>query len=520
MPADTRRQFARAAFGLAGAAAVARAATVPSSINVRDHGAAGNGTQPDTAAIQSTIDLCSRAGGGVVLFPPGTYLSGTLILKSGVRLHLAPGAKLLGSANLADYPEHVPALRSFTDTYTRRSLLYAENAENIGIEGEGEFDGQGASFHGPYLVRPYMFRFIGCRGVSVGGVTIRNSPMWVQHYLDCEDVLIHGIRVHSLVNHNNDGIDIDACRRVRISDCDIVSGDDAIVLKSTTGKPCQDIAVANCVLRTLCNAIKLGTESNGGFQNISLANCTIYDTRLAGIAIECVDGGVLDGVAVSNITMRAVGCPIFVRLGDRGRPFQEGAARPPLGYLRNVTITNVIATGANQFGCSITGMAERAVENITLSHIDLSFAGGGTAGQARRAIPEEREKYPEYKMLGVLPAYGLFCRHARGVVLDDIRVRTETPDARHALVCDDVEDLDMIALHAASQPGAEPVVRLDQVRRAMVRGCRAPEGTGVFLEVGGARSEAIVLAENDLRRAQQSTRLGPSVPKSAVTTLR
>ena len=162
---------------------------------------------------------------------------------------------------------------------------------------------------------------------------------------------------------------------------------------------------------------------------------------------------------------------------------------------------------------------ERAVENITLSHIDLSFAGGGTTAQARRAIPEEREKYPEYKMLGVLPAYGFFCRHARGLVLDDIRVRTETPDARHALVCDDVEDLDVVALHPASQPGAEPVV-LDQVRRAMVRGCRAPEGAGVFLEVGGERSEAIVLSANDLRGAREATRSGPSVPKSAITTMR
>ncbi|MFB3828683.1 MAG: glycoside hydrolase family 28 protein, partial [Bryobacteraceae bacterium] len=201
------------------------------AVNVRDHGAAGDGNRLDTMALQAAIDACARAGGGAVLLPPGRYLSGTLFLKSHVTLWLDPGATLLGSKDLNHYPVTVQKPRSYTDNYTDKSLIYAEDCENIGIAGRGTIDGQGAAFKGPYKVRPYMIRVINCRDVAIDGVAIKDSPMWVQHYLGCEGVAIRGITVRSRVNRNNDGIDIDACSRVRISDCDIWSGDDAIVLK-------------------------------------------------------------------------------------------------------------------------------------------------------------------------------------------------------------------------------------------------------------------------------------------------
>jgi polygalacturonase len=407
--------------------------------DVRRTGAKGNGRDYDTQAIQRSIDRCSQAGGGVVLLPAGTYLSGTLELKSGVTLHLAAGSRLVGSTSLDDFPERVPALRSYTDNYTRRSLIYAEKQERIAIEGAGVIDGRGAAFKGPYLARPYMLRFIECRDVAMRGVTLRDSPMWVQHFLACDGVHIHGITVHSHVNSNNDGIDIDACHRVRISDCDIDSGDDAIVLKSTTDRACEDVVISNCVLRSACNALKLGTESNGGFRNIAISNCSIRDTRLSGLAVECVDGGALERVVVSGLVMNKVGCPIFVRLGDRARPFKEGMARPPAGVLRDVSISGVYASGAGTTGCSITGLPDRAVEGVTLRDVRLSFVGGGTSADAARQVPEERAKYPEHSMFGTLPAHGFFCRHVRDLRMDDVRVSTEAPDGRPAFVTDDVE---------------------------------------------------------------------------------
>ena len=407
-----------------------------------DFGAVGDGSTMNTKALQSAIDACAKRGGGTVRIPAGRFLSGTLFVKSGVHLQLDAGAVLLGSPRLDDYPVMPGGFRGYTDIYTDKSLLYAENAENIGIGGAGCIDGQGKSFKGPYKVRPYLMRFVSCRGIKMRDVTIRNSPMWVQHYLNCEDVHIHGITVNSHVNENNDGIDIDCCRRVRISDCDISSGDDAIVLKSTADVVCRDVAISNCVLSSDCSAFKLGTESNGGFENIAFSNCAIYDTRLAAIALEMVDGGRLDGVSVSNIVMNRVGAPIFLRLGNRARPFQEGGPAPGMGTFRNVQITNIQAVGAGQRGCAISGIPGHRIEDVTIENIRIEFEGGGSAEDAKRIIPEYPARYPEYSMFGQLPAYGFYVRHARGVRFRNLNLTSVKPDARPAIVKDDVEPVE------------------------------------------------------------------------------
>jgi polygalacturonase len=416
--------------------------------DVRDYGAKPDGKTLCTQPIQQAVDRCAAEGGGTVYLPPGSFLSGTITVKSNVTLRLAAGCTLLGSADLKDYPPTVAALRSYTDNYTDKSLIYGEKLENIAIVGRGVIDGQGKSFQGPYKVRPYLIRFVECRGVTVEDVTIRNSPMWVQHYLACDDVRLSGITVRSRVNHNNDGIDIDCCHRVVISDCNVDSGDDAIVLKSTSARSCQNVVVSNCVLSSACNALKMGTESNGGFENIVINGCAVYDTGLAGLALEVVDGGRMERVVVSNITMDRVGAPIFMRLGNRARPFKEGSEKPSIGSMRNVTIANIEAAGAGPTGCAICGLPEAKIENVTLSNLRLSLAGGGTRQDAARTIPENPAAYPEYSMFGRLPAYGLYCRHVKGLKLANVQLQTARPDLRQALVCDDVEGLVVDGLDA------------------------------------------------------------------------
>ncbi|HTZ70938.1 MAG TPA: glycosyl hydrolase family 28-related protein, partial [Acetobacteraceae bacterium] len=190
-----RREFAWALGGLAlaGSSEAQQVAAGGGWFEARAFGAKGDGTQLDTSAIQAAVDKCGEAGGGVVRLAPGVYRSGTIRLRNRVRLRLENGATLLGSTDLKDYPPMVPKLRSFTDTYTDKSLIYAEGLTGVGLEGEGAIDGQGASFHGPYKVRPYLLRFIECRDVNVRDVELRNSPMWVQHYLACEGVRISGV---------------------------------------------------------------------------------------------------------------------------------------------------------------------------------------------------------------------------------------------------------------------------------------------------------------------------------------
>ncbi|OHB75453.1 MAG: hypothetical protein A2Z25_06895 [Planctomycetes bacterium RBG_16_55_9] len=493
------------------------AVAVEQLYDVRDYGAKADGKTLCTTSIQKAIDECSGSGGGTVYLPPGALLSGTIYLKTGVTLKLDPACTLLGSKDLKDYPPTVPAFRSYTDNYTDKSLIYAEKAERIAIIGSGVIDGQGASFEGPYRVRPYMIRIIECRNVTVEDVTIINSPMWVQHFLACDDVRITGVTVRSLVNKNNDGIDIDSCHRVVISNCNIESGDDAIVLKSTSDRVCRDVAVSNCVLSTRCNALKMGTESNGGFQNIVITGCVIYNTRLAGVALEIVDGGTMDRVIVSNITMNGVAAPIFVRLGNRARPFKTDMEKPGMGAMRNITISNIEATGANPTGCAISGLPEAAIENLTLSNIRLSFEGGGTKTDAARPIPEEPTTYPEYRMFGKLPAYGFYCRHVKGLKLLNVQLQCEKSDQRHALVLDDVEDALIDDLDASRSPGAEATVRLTDARDTFIRGCRPKAGTDLFLKVDGTRSKGIVLTGNDFSNAAKIVERAPDVPTAAVS---
>ena len=409
--------------------------------DVCDYGAQGDGRMLCTDSIQKAINECAKAGGGTVYFPPGKFLSGTIYMKSGVTLKLDACSTLLGSTDLKAYPVTVSGFRSYTDNYTDKSLIYSEKQERIAITGKGTIDGQGASFKGPYKQRPYMIRFIQCKNVVVEDVTIRNSPMWVQHYLACDDVRISDITVRSHVNGNNDGIDIDCCQRVIVSGCNVDSGDDAIVLKSTADRPCKDVVVSNCILRSTCNALKMGTESNGGFENIVITGCSIYDTHLAGVALEIVDGGVMDGVIISNITMNKVGAPIFIRLGNRARPFKDGMEKPGIGRLRNITISNIQARGASVTGCAISGLPEAAIENVTISNVRFSFDGGGTKEQAERVIPEKPTDYPEYSMFGTLPAYGFYCRHIKGLKLLNVELRTVQSDKRQAIVFDDVQDV-------------------------------------------------------------------------------
>jgi hypothetical protein len=498
-----------------GAGAKTQAATrAQGFFNVQDFGAAATGQVLATKPLQAAIDAAGQSG-GVVYFPPGTYLSGTLTLRSHVSLHLEAGGVLLGSKNLEDYPHVQPALRSYTDNYANQFLIYGENLEDVSLLGRGTINGQGGSFKRveKYGNRPFLIRMVNCRHVQVENLTLLDPPMWLQHYLACQDVAIRGLTIHSRSNANNDGVDIDGCERVHISDCLMSSLDDSVTLKSTIDRPCRDVTVTNCVISTDCNAIKLGTESVGGFENVTISNCAVHDTHLAGIALESVDGGALENLNVSHIVMRNVKCPIFLRLGNRARPPYEGAPTPALGSYRNVMISDVQAVGADKVGCSITGLPERALENVTLSNIRLQFAGGGTPADAAREISEVPENYPEYRMFGTLPAYGLYCRHVKNLRLLDVQVSFEHEDLRPALVCEDVAGL-RIADFAA--PNSNPVMVLRDTRDAWLESSRAPQGNQVYLRLEGQPTENISIAANDLRASQKALDLGPGVRPEAV----
>lgn len=445
-------------------------------INPIEYGAVGDAKTVCTHAIQESIDRCAAVGGGIVCLPRGRYVTGTLFLKSGVTLDLEEDCILLGSTDLSHYRRAVPkTFRSYTDIYTEKSLIYAESEHDVAITGQGTIDGQGQEFSGPYLKRPYGIRFVTCTDVRVENVTLRNSAMWMQHYLACDRVTIRGIKVWNHSNINNDMIDIDGCHDVLITECIGDSSDDGITIKSSCDRPCENVTVANCTVASHCSAIKCGTESNGGFKNIHIADCIVVPSKQrhvingchqgwAGLALEIVDGGTLDNVTADNITIDGSVAPIFMRLGDRGRPVGPDRSRPAIGSMRNISLSNIKATGGNSLGCVIAGLEGNEIENVTMRDLDFSFKGGGTRQDMTRCFTELPNDYPESVMftkrvigpiaegdlapdtfrlrgetcsMGRLPAYGLFFWHVKNVSLENISLSTLTPDERPAVIFED-----------------------------------------------------------------------------------
>lgn len=497
-------------------------------LNVRKFGAAGDGATKDTEAIQRAVDAAHAGGAGTVYFPPGQYLSGTIFLKSNVTLHLEHGATLLGSTDSLDYPRIRPKFRSYTDSYVSQSLLFAEDQEHIAITGRGTIDGQGQSFQWKeYGSRPNVIRFVTCRHVHVEGIRLQNSPLWMQHYLGCEHVTIRGIHVHNHSTWNNDMIDIDCCRNVIISDCYGNSDDDALTFKSTADHPTENVTVTNCVLGSGCNAIKMGTESNGGFKNISITNCVIdsyYGKKgfyglpkgIGGVVLEIVDGGTLENVTISNIAIKNVMVPLFLRFANRARPFKEDMEKPGIGTFRNVVISDIIASGVDSLGCSITGLPGHMLTGVTLSNLRFTFPGGGTLEDYNRPVPELEAEYPEAWMFGALPAWGLYCRHVEGIRLENIDFVLEGPDARPALVFDDVRGLDIDGFSERRPDRAvSPVIEFRGVSDALARGCRPARGAPSFLRLVGNNSR-VSLVGNDLSGVRKAVDTAPGADGSVV----
>ena len=522
----------------------------------------GDGTTLNTAAFNATIDRLAAAGGGTLTVPAGRYLTGTIYLKSGVTLHLDNGAVIVGSTNLADYPRNPPPFPAENLLYGRYAVVCALQQHDVAITGEGKIFGQGSdpnfskkilqerglAQQDAYLNRPYGLYFHACRRVQVRNITLQNLAYRTQLYLACDDVVVDGVTVDSRKDDcNNDGLDLDGSRDVRIANCDVAAGDDGITLKSSWAA-CENVTINNCVIHALCNGIKFGAASRGGYKNVSISNCAIYETGVAGIAMEVVDGGVLDGVTVSNLTMSDVSTPIFIRLGNRGEKWIEGQSPAAPGVLRNVTISNVTAAVFARDGtmaASITGLPEHPVENITLSQIIITLQPGHgkvpldnfqltrlNAARIRierefgnditrltvQDVPERPADYPEYSMFGPLPAYGFFCRHVKGLTLDRIDLAPETMEHRSAVVLHDVQGVTVAGWRSPATPQSNPVFLFRDVTDALLTGCVAQGGTRAFLRVEGD-SDHITLLGSDLSRAASAISLEDGLSKRHIRVL-
>ena len=455
-------------------------------LNIMEFKAVPDGETLNTGIIQKAIDeAASNKEGATIFFPKGRYLSGTLNIKSNVEIYLEKGAVLLGSTN----PEHYRKLKVVgaptpqkTDDNSRLAFLIAENAKNIALSGKGTIDGQGrelaltidslhhsgekvdpnydyGNMRPSETVRPKIINFMFCEGVKVTGLTIKNSAGWVQSYEICKNVIIKDLVIESRAYWNNDGIGITDCQNVVITGCNVNTADDGIVLKSYyPGYMNDSIYIGNSTIRSSASAVKFGTASFSGFKNVTIENIEVFDTFRSAIALESVDGGIIENIMVSNITAKNTGNAIFIRLGHR-------AGEKP-GVIRNVIFKNIdveVPFGRpdinydmrgpevdffhNQFPAPIAGIPGHPIENITFENIRITYPGRASKGMAYvplsrlDQVPEKEKGYPEYTMLGELPSWAFYIRHAKNVKMTNIQLALKASDFRPAFVFDDVEGL-------------------------------------------------------------------------------
>lgn len=478
--------------------------------NVRDFGAKADGKTLDTNSINKAIDAAAAKGGGTVFFPAGIYLSFSIRLKSNITLYLDNGATILAADPQADKgsydmpePNEFDMYQDFGHSHWQNSLIWGIGVENVAVIGQGKIDGKGLTRLSPGPRKP---RTAGETPASLGGgnknaasplgetsdpkemnglgnkaislklsrnITMKDFTIFEGGHFALLATGVDNLTIDNLrVDTNRDGFDIDACRNVRISNSYVNSpNDDAIVLKSSYAlgfnRATENLTITNSQVSafdigTLLDGtfkttqetapdkdrptgrLKLGTESNGGFKNITISNINFVHSR--GLALETVDGGFIEDVSITNITMRDITtAPIFIRLGAR----QRAPAATQIGAIRRVNISNVVVSDAeSKYASIIAGLAGHDIEDVKLSNIRIHYKGGGTTEDATREVPENEKGYPEPSMFGIIPAYGFYIRHAKGITFDNVEVSFEKGDPRPAFLLDDVKNAEFVRTNA------------------------------------------------------------------------
>jgi polygalacturonase len=484
-------------FCLSGGAAHAAEAPAKGEFNVRDYGALGDGTNLDSPAINHAIEAAAQAGGGTVLLPAGTYLSGSIRLHSNIHLLIDAGATLLGAPQDKNaYDETEPfTLGGYQDgghCFFHNSLIWGENLTNVSVTGQGTISGGGLVRDDEALDHMVGFNHLThpvtnpaapvrlgnkaialklCRNVLLRDVTIFHGGHFAILITGCDNSTVDNVTMDT----DRDGIDIDCCRNTMVSNCRINSpNDDGLCPKSTYAlgecRPTENLTIVNCQVSgfeegTLLDGtmkpsknhtgrIKFGTESSGGFRNCTVANCTFRSCR--GLALEEVDGAILENITIENLAMLDVpDYAIYITTGKRNRtPGVTTNSR-----IRNILISNITADGVGRMsGIQIMGLPGQPIEGVRIDNVRLTSNGGGTAKDAAATPKELGTGYPEPGRLGTLPAYGIYARHVKGLELANIHCGFSTNDLRPAAVFADVQDLEIDNFKPQVAPGVQAAV--------------------------------------------------------------
>jgi len=456
-------------------------ATTPFAFNVRNFGATGDGKTLDSPAINRAIEAAAAAGGGTVYFPAGVYASYSIRLKSHITLYLDQGATILAestphegmSSGGYDAAEPQGAWDHYQDyghNHWHNSLIWGEGLHDLAILGQGLIWGKGLSrgWDGE-AERPLSNKpGVGNKAIALKNcynVTLRDFSILEGGWFGILATGVDNLTIDNLIIDTiRDGMDIDCCKNVRVSNCTVNSPwDDGICPKSSYAlgyaRITENVTITNCMVTgdyeigsvidgtwkrfpadrkvSRNGRIKFGTESNGGFRNITVSNC-VFDS-CHGFALESEDGAVCEDITVTNLSMRGcVSSPFFIRLGSRMR----GPKDAKMGYIRRLLISNISSSGAGQLPSNFSGVPGYAIEDVKISDVYLHQTGGGPADLAALDPPEKADAYPDPGMFGAIPASGIFFRHVRNLEVSNVEIATETPDARPAFWLKDVDGAD------------------------------------------------------------------------------
>ncbi|WP_166238637.1 glycoside hydrolase family 28 protein [Paenibacillus turpanensis] len=486
--------------------------------DITQFGAIGDGVTDNTAAIAKAIEACSEAGGGTVVVPAGTFVTGPIQLKSNMVFYVGAGATILFSDDFERYTP-VESRWSGYECYSYSPLLFGTGLKNVSVKGEGVIDGQGKKWWNAYrelkkgvlpdsgirtqllelnraklesiksnivemetqFLRPPLFQLINCEHVVIEGITLQNSPFWNTHLVYCNDVIIHGATIRNPSDTpNGDGIDLDSCVNVRVSDCFFDVGDDCLCLKSgidedgrRVGRPTENVAVTNCTMLRGHGGVVLGSEMSGDIRNVVISNCIFIGTD-RGIRLKTnrARGGIVEDLRVSNIFMKDVLCPLaingFYRYGvDESNPLMTSQEAVPVGegtpIIRGLYISDITAKNALAAAGFIYGLPEMPIEDVVLKNITIEMT----------LNPDEQGGEPDMvREHRIMAGDGVLCKHVRGLEIQGVRIETRQGPA---LLLEDSQDVTVSGLDMRRRHNDTPVISASKVAGLNVTGARSDE---------------------------------------------
>ncbi|MDO6761261.1 glycosyl hydrolase family 28 protein [Tamlana sp. 2_MG-2023] len=433
--------------------------------NVLDYGAKGDGRTLDTKSVQKAIDLCTKSGGGKVIIPSGaTVLIGTIYLKDYVTLYIENGAVLLGSPNYEDYTTDTHKNTYKNEPHMDRCLIFAKDAKSFAIEGNGTIDGNGhpKNLNTKKNGRPMLLRFLNCNAIHLKDVTLINPAAWTSAWLYCNDIVVDGIKIISRVNHNGDGLDFDGCTNVRVSNSSFDTSDDSICLQaSRPDKPCKNIVITNCVFTSKWAGMRIGLASRGDFESVMVSNCTFHNIQDSGLKIQMNEGGEMKNMVFSNLVMKNVPRPIFMTFCQQRAGVDAPQKMLPMKAMHGFIFSNFIVDNRELDKNSvifITGMPGHYIGDIQLNNFQMTVSGGATVEDAKKTDIKEYtlatlgEWWPEFGLVGTLPASGIYARHINGLSINNFHLKTIKEDKRAAVIFSDVLNANTSNVYLNRQP--------------------------------------------------------------------